>query len=172
MAAVHQYYTVYHDEEDRSVDSWTGTVAVKTIAARCLCGWRGRTRPDTSESGVRAFTEWWSDHYTPLVRPDPGQILMLSDDGERRRHFLAGAPVASGTVLELLLSGGSWVPVRYEWSSRADTAPRFYLELGGPWEQIEENGPETYVLVPLERAVFRWPEQARDGDGTTHWPAP
>ena len=165
MAAVHQYYTVYHDEDDRSVDSWTGAVAVKTIAGRCLCGWRGRTRPDTAESGVQAFTEWWADHYTPLVRPDPGQVLMLSSDGGRRRHFLAGRPVPSGTTLELLLSGDRWIPVRYEWSNRADAAPRFYMELGGPWEQVEEHGPETYVLVPLDRAVFRWPASIGNGWG-------
>ena len=119
MATVHQYYTVYHDEDDRSVDSWTGTVAVKTIAGRCLCGWRGRTRPDTAESGVQAFTEWWTDHYTPLVRPDPGQVLLLSTDGERRRHFLAGRPVPSGTTLELLLSGGRWRWPRRAGASRA-----------------------------------------------------
>jgi hypothetical protein len=158
MAAVHQYYTVYHDEDDRSVDSWTGAVALKSIAGRCLCGWRGRRRPDTAESGVQAFTEWWTDHYTPLVRPDPRQVLILGGDGERRRHFLGGQAVVSGTTLELLLSGDRWVPVRYEWSSRADAAPRFYVELGGPWETVEEHGPETYVLVPLDRAVFRWPE--------------
>jgi hypothetical protein len=157
MAPVHQYYTVYHDDEDRSVDSWTGTVVVKTIAGRCLCGWRGRTRPDTAESGVQAFTEWWVEHYTDLIRPDPGQVLMLAGTNGDKGHYLGGHPVASGTVLELLLSGGRWVPVRYEWSSRADSAPRFYLQLGGPWEDVEEHGPETYVLVPLDRAVFRWP---------------
>jgi hypothetical protein len=112
MADVHQYYTVYHDEDDRSVDSWTGPLALKSIAGRCRCGWRGQRRPDTAESGVLAFNEWWSEHYTPLVRPDPGELLILSNEGGERRHFLAGRPVRTGMIIELLLSGRHWVPVR------------------------------------------------------------
>ncbi len=162
MAAVHQYYTVYLDDDDRHNDTWSGVpsggIAVQTIVGCCLCGWRGQNRSDTAESGVQAFTEWWGEHYAPMIRPDPGEILMLSDDAGQRRHYLAGRPVQSGTTLDLLLSGEQWVPVRYEWSTRDDVAPRFYLQLGGPWETIEESGPETYLMLPLERTVFRWPQ--------------
>lgn len=156
MADAHKYRTVYHDN-DWSPHAWAGNVAVRSIGGGCTCGWQGQPRPDTADGGVQAFNDWWTDHYTPLVRPDPGELLILSHTGGMRCHYLAGRPVPSGTTLELRLSGRRWVPVRYEWSARADAAPRFYMQLGGPWESFDEHGPETYVMLPLERTVFRWP---------------
>jgi len=88
--------------------------------------------------------------------PDPGQVLMLSSDGGGPRHFLAGLPVHAGSVLEVLLEGGRWLRVRYEWTARVNEEPTFYLALGRAWETNEDQGGPVAKLQLPSDAALRW----------------
>ena len=48
-----------------------------------------------------------------IVSPEPSRILIRGHDGAGRRYYLAGRPVHAGTRLELLLSRGRWLPIRF-----------------------------------------------------------
>jgi hypothetical protein len=85
-------------------------------------------------------------------------------DGETPRHYLDGRPVSVGDTLELSLSGGRWLRVRYRWNGEEDTLPVFSVVLGGAWELRQlrdpnavEKAPEAVIRLELEDAVLRWP---------------
>jgi len=61
------------------------------------------------------------------------------------RHYLDGAPIHCGDLLEMRTDDGAWVVVRYEWNQRvADTASLI----------CSDN-----VLFDLDPAThLRWPE--------------
>jgi len=43
------------------------------------------------------------------------------------RHFLAGEPVACGTILQCFLDG-KWITGRYEWSCRREDLPALHID--------------------------------------------
>lgn len=157
------------DQGDVSwTSTWTGeTRGTEGWQARCSCGWRsGVFHPNPRTDGVdvapealeeRMYTEWRDTHMAPMVDPDPDHVLVLAEDGGGRRHFLAGRPVHAGAGLELRLRDDVWVRIRYEWSWRADEAPRGYLALGGRGEALGWE-PEAVEFKLPERAELRWPE--------------
>jgi hypothetical protein len=79
-------------------------------------------------------------------------------------YFLDGRQLEVGDTVELQLSGGRWLRVRYRWNGDADTQPVFSIVLGGTWERrllrdarALEAAPEAILRMELEDAEFRWP---------------
>lgn len=102
-----------------------------------------------------------------------GSPLVASQDGGGDRHFLDGKPVAAGSLLEILMPSGKWLPVRYESSWDYGFHPRLFLEVGpthydsegdaitgdaeiilrvGTWDCRAHSDPDA-----IARARFRWP---------------
>ena len=76
-----------------------------------------------------------------------GHHLELREEGGGLGYFLDGRPVQAGVVLEVLLEGGEWLTVRFEWKVE-DQLPTLHLDLG-------ETQSKAIFCLP-ERARFRW----------------
>lgn len=141
--------------DGRLTTTWTAATSdFVAYVATCSCGWQGGVHPPTDDGYDAASQDWQDKHWLALVTPDPDQMLVLGRESGGARHFLAGHPVHCGSVLELLMAGGRWIPVRYEWDFARP--PRFYFTLGGPWEDVA-GGPEQVIVVLPSNAVLRWP---------------
>lgn len=106
---------------------------------RCLCGWQSHPLPHESDDTWQEARELAErEHVAHLVEPDPGQLLLLGDDGDGPRFYLAGKPMYAGSPVELLTPAGWW-PGRFETGpgeGRAGPVPRFHGLLGGPaWDK-------------------------------------
>ncbi len=89
-----------------------------------------------------------------------GVTLDLDREGPSPRHVLDGRPVVDGTVLEVQLVDGGWLPLRYEtrWveddgEGRAGLFPRWHLVLATGDGQAKVEIPD---LPP--GTVLRWPK--------------
>jgi hypothetical protein len=83
---------------------------------------------------------------------------------DKDHYLLDGKKLEVGDTVELRLSGGRWLRVRYRWNGDADTQPVFSIVLGGTWERrllrdahALEAAPEAILRMELEDAEFRWP---------------
>ena len=74
--------------------------------------------------------------------------LELGEDSGGPRYFLDGRPVHAGAILELLLPGELWLPVRFEWTGCASDPPVFFLSLA-------ETNEQARVRLP-RGAALRW----------------
>lgn len=168
-------------EQRRDNGDWTAGVwrsgwgAPVAQRAACSCGWRGDTThpvpaspgPDSSHwpayEAARErideliHTQWRGEHYAPILGYDPTQLLVLGRDEGGARHFLNGRPVHAGSLLELLLAGGHWQPVTYEWSWQPEQPPTATLTLAAPpaAEGLGEHPTATFALPST--AILRWP---------------
>lgn len=76
-----------------------------------------------------------------------GAPLEMRDVSGRVRPYLEKIRVEPGSMLELRLADGRWIPGRFVWSLQNGTAPLFYVRLAG--------GPEA-PIAPPPIALFRW----------------
>jgi hypothetical protein len=89
-----------------------------------------------------------------------GAILEFDRGGPSLQHFLNGWLVEGGTILEVQLDGGGWLPLRYEarWveddgDGHTGLFPRWHLVL------VTRDGQADVELHDLPPAtVMRWPE--------------
>jgi hypothetical protein len=89
-----------------------------------------------------------------------GGILELDRGGPSLRHFLAGRLVESGTILEVQLAEGGWLPLRYEarWveddgEGHAGLFPRWHLVVATNYGQADIELHDLPTGTTL-----RWPE--------------
>jgi hypothetical protein len=150
--------------------------AATASQAICSCGWRSErvheigVRPADAGPELEAWFErageaddacwedWRAEHYEPLLGYEPHTMLIAGESPGGRRHFLDGRPVHAGSALDLLLPGGRWQRVRYEWGF-GKKPPTAWLQLGGPpgAEQLDAAPQVSFELPP--RAVLRWPDR-------------
>ena len=133
---------------------------VDEFVSACECGWEGGSYPPTEEGRQACFEDWLETHFGPIVSPDPSRVLIRGHDGAGRRYYLAGRPVHAGTRLELLLSRGRWLPIRFHLDQQFN--PRGAVSLGGPWEGIRMRCETTFALP--EGASLRWPDERQQSD--------
>ena len=100
------------------------------------------------------------------ITPEVGGFALErgSDAGGGVRDFVDNVPVHCGEVLELLLEGGGWMPVRYEVirvEGRIVPRLHFVVKLAGKpkdTELTEYIFPEVSFSAPTY-ARFRWPRR-------------
>lgn len=85
-------------------------------------------------------------------------LLEIRRESGGLRHYLQGEPVSAGTVLELLMSDGSWLSGRYEWGFRRDEPALFckYVRVPGVDLDGYPNREQVCFALPKD-ALLRWP---------------
>ena len=101
------------------------------------------------------WNDWDAEHFQAMLGYEPHQHLVLGRSDGGPRHFLNGLPVHAGDGLQLLLAGGTWLPIRYEWGWD-DKPPRAYAALGAPPEAVRQDQAPLIEFALPPRAILRW----------------
>ena len=92
-------------------------------------------------------------------------LASVDEGGDSRRHFLDGRPIHCGDGLELKLTDGTWMPVRYEldWYKNGERKPLLYFAVKVAGRSDEDWYPDACIEIPAH-ATLRWP------GGGKRWP--